>query len=133
MMARGTQRPVCSLHGAGGRGADHEPAWESFWDIASPFAAALALRELFGPDAAGAVSKCIVSAAADNRHADRRFWAAVAAELRVIRLPVSTNRWYGRRYVVERSRAGRKRSAIMCPPYPHALPPRAPHRGKSIS
>ena len=139
MMARGKHRTVCDPHGSRARGTDlrsgRKPEWESFWDVASPVTAARALRELFGPDAVRAANSCIVSSAADNRDADQRFWTAVADELRVIHLPVCTNRWQWRRYVIGRSRAGRNRGAGRPAPYPYAptsRPRTAPHRGKSM-
>ena len=51
-----------------------EADWRSFWDISSPFDAALVMLDLFGSNAVHAANRCIVSAAADNRQVDQYFW-----------------------------------------------------------
>ena len=51
--------------------------WKSFWDLATPERAAAAFVELYGPNAASAAAGCALTADADNRQDDYRFWISV--------------------------------------------------------
>lgn len=55
--------------------------WSSFWDIAEPHEAALALQEIYGDCAAQAAESCVLGAKQDGRDDDCRFWTAVHARL----------------------------------------------------
>ncbi len=48
--------------------------WESFWDLADPETASIALMEFYGAAAARAASACASAAIADGRNEDFRFW-----------------------------------------------------------
>ena len=58
--------------------------WRSFWDLASPSEMVPVLLDSYSTDANSAVMQCILTAAADGRDEDRRFWLAVLADLRSI-------------------------------------------------
>ena len=51
--------------------------WRSFWDLATPYAAARALEAIYGPDAKLAAARNVQAAHQDSRPADREFWLAV--------------------------------------------------------
>jgi len=116
--------------------ADRRAAeWKSFWDISSPYDAALALLELFGSNAVRAANSCNASAAADNRHVDQHFWVTVEGVLRVIRPPPCVRSGRGRTRASDGHRTGRLSNVARPPPSPQTLAPRpgsAPHRGKSM-
>lgn len=61
--------------------------WRSFWDLASPGKMVPVLLELYGAQAGDAVMQCILTAAADGRDEDRRFWLAVAVCLSSVSQP----------------------------------------------
>lgn len=61
--------------------------WTSFWDLATPAEAAVALTELYGAGAYAAAADAAADALADERDADARFW--VAARLALRRRPPS--------------------------------------------
>lgn len=62
------------------------PDWRSFWDIATPYEAAIAFIDLYGAEAIKAAQECALSARKDGRDEDRRFWEAVLAILRKAQL-----------------------------------------------
>lgn len=61
--------------------------WSSFWDIASPEAAARKLVELYGEKASVSAASCAVSAYTDGRDEDYRYWKAVFYELQASQAP----------------------------------------------
>lgn len=54
-----------------------EKDWQSFWDIATPQAAARKLRSEYGEKAVQAATQCAEQAGRDDRPEDQRFWDAV--------------------------------------------------------
>lgn len=55
----------------------NQEGWSSFWDIATPEAAAAALVWGYEDHALTAAHQCFRDADLDNRPDDRRFWQAV--------------------------------------------------------